>query len=149
MGNGVPAELFFSDSFPIVRFIGQAMFYNALWKGEITMEKYLAHIRRDDFDQIIAVQPVSQHCRNAAAHSSAALEPVSLSASGYLAGLVHDLGKYTEVFLSYIRQDRSTRLGQSYLCRRPAAAGALPQRRRGGLRRRGQRASGTGRWRTP
>ena len=74
------------------------------------MEKYLAHIRRDDFDQIIAVQPVSQHCRNAAAHSSAALEPVSLSASGYLAGLVHDLGKYTEVFLSYIR-DRIGRRG--------------------------------------
>ena len=66
------------------------------------MEDYLAHIRRDLSGRPIAVQTVRQHCHNTAEYAAQALEPVSLSASGYLAGLVHDAGKYTAGFQNYL-----------------------------------------------
>lgn len=66
------------------------------------MENYLAHIRRDLSENIVAVQSVSDHCRNAAKYAAETLEPVSLSACGYLAGLVHDAGKYTADFQNYL-----------------------------------------------
>lgn len=66
------------------------------------MEDFLAHIRRDLSGQPAEVQTVSQHCRNTARYAAQALEPVSLSAAGYLAGLVHDAGKYTAVFQEYL-----------------------------------------------
>ena len=66
------------------------------------MKSYLAHIRRDPFEKIIKVQSVSEHCRNTAKYAAEALESVSLTACGYLAGLVHDAGKYTADFQNYI-----------------------------------------------
>lgn len=67
------------------------------------MERYLAHIQRDPTGTITAVQSVSEHCRNAARYAAAALEPVGLSAAGEMAGLLHDLGKYTQQFQRYIK----------------------------------------------
>lgn len=66
------------------------------------MENYLAHVRRDLSGQPAAVQTVSEHCRNAARHAAQALEAVSLSDCGYLAGLLHDMGKYTGDFQNYL-----------------------------------------------
>lgn len=66
------------------------------------MEEFLAHIRRDPSGHIEAVQTVSQHCLNTAGHAKQALKAVSLSACGYLAGLLHDAGKYTEAFQNYL-----------------------------------------------
>lgn len=66
------------------------------------MESCLAHIQRDSSGAITAVQSVSNHCRNTAKYAAEALEPVSLSACGYLAGLVHDAGKYTASFQNYL-----------------------------------------------
>lgn len=67
------------------------------------MENYLAHIQRDSRNKITAVQSVSEHCRNTARYAAAALDPVGLSAAGELAGLLHDLGKYSEQFQQYIK----------------------------------------------
>ena len=66
------------------------------------MEEYLAHIRRDAGGQPTAVQTVSQHCHGTAKYAAQALKPVHLSAGGYLAGLVHDAGKYTASFQNYL-----------------------------------------------
>ena len=66
------------------------------------MEDFLAHIKKDLSGQPIAVQTVSQHCHNTAKYAAQCLEPVSLSAVGYLAGLVHDAGKYTANFQNYL-----------------------------------------------
>lgn len=60
--------------------------------------KYLAHIRPSDN----AEQTVKAHCRNAASYAKETLEPVSLSSTAYLAGLIHDMGKDTDVFQKYL-----------------------------------------------
>lgn len=73
------------------------------------MESCLAHIRRDSSGAITAVQPASEHCRNTARYAAAALEPVGLSAAGETAGLLHDLGKFTQQFQSYIKDRIGTR----------------------------------------
>lgn len=65
-------------------------------------ESYLAHIKKNTSGTIIASQSVSDHCRNTAKYAAEALELVSLSACGYLAGLVHDAGKYTAGFQNYL-----------------------------------------------
>ena len=66
------------------------------------MKNYLAHIRRDPSEKVIKVQSVSEHCRNTAKHASEALESVSLTSCGYLAGLVHDAGKFSADFQNYL-----------------------------------------------
>lgn len=73
------------------------------------MEKYLAHIQRDPDGHPIAAQTVSQHCRKAAKYAAEALAPVSLSACGDLAGLVHDAGKYTAAFQTYLKEQTGQR----------------------------------------
>lgn len=73
------------------------------------MENYLAHIQRELSGKITAVQSVSEHCHNTARYASLALEPVGLSVAGEMAGLLHDLGKYTEQFQSYIKGGVGTR----------------------------------------
>lgn len=65
------------------------------------MDPFPAHTRSDP-DGTVTVQTVSEHCRKTAAYAAQALKPVSLSACGYLAGLVHDAGKYTEQFRRYL-----------------------------------------------
>ena len=67
------------------------------------MENCLAHIQRDSSGKIIAVQSVSEHCLNTAKHAAVALAPVGLSAAGEMAGLLHDLGKYSAQFQTYIK----------------------------------------------
>lgn len=73
------------------------------------METHLAHIRRDSVGAMIAAQPVSDHCHNTAAYAASALEPVKLSAAGKTAGLLHDIGKYSEQFQAYIKDGIGTR----------------------------------------
>lgn len=58
---------------------------------------YIAHIREDG-----TVQSCSDHCRNTASTASSLLRPIGLSNTGYLAGLLHDMGKFSEEFFSYI-----------------------------------------------
>ena len=60
-------------------------------------DPFPAHIRNDGTEQ-----SVSEHCRGAASIAGADLKGVSLNNTGYLAGLLHDLGKYTDEFREYI-----------------------------------------------
>lgn len=73
------------------------------------MEKYLSHIRRDVSGNILAVQPVCDHCRKTAEYAAQALKTVSLTESGYLAGLLHDTGKYTTQFQDYLVNQTGSR----------------------------------------
>lgn len=66
------------------------------------MSRYLAHILRDADGVSLLEQTVSDHCHNTAQNAAKALEPVSLTACGYLAGLVHDAGKYTSDYQNYL-----------------------------------------------
>lgn len=73
------------------------------------MESCLAHIQSDSSRPTAAVQSVSEHCRNTAAYAALALEPIKLSAAGKIAGLLHDLGKYSAQFQAYIKDGIGTR----------------------------------------
>ncbi len=73
------------------------------------MGQFLAHIRRTADGEILASQTVREHCRKAAEYTARALEPVVLSASGYLAGLVHDAGKFSTSFQDYLLHGVGTR----------------------------------------
>ncbi len=59
---------------------------------------YPAHIRPED----AAIQTVVEHCAETAIYARAALEPVGLGETGYLAGLLHDDGKLTGAYRKYI-----------------------------------------------
>lgn len=73
------------------------------------MDSYLAHIKKNTSGTIIASQSVSEHCRNTAKYAAVALEPVGLSTAGGIAGLLHDLGKYSSQFQAYIKDGIGTR----------------------------------------
>lgn len=61
-----------------------------------------AHICRDDAGE--RYQTFAEHNRNTAQYAKAALEEAHLGNAAYLAGLVHDAGKATEAFQSYLRK---------------------------------------------
>lgn len=66
------------------------------------MDLFLAHIHRGLHKADAARQTVCEHCRKTAGYAAQALDPAGLSSSGYLAGLLHDAGKYTESFQTYL-----------------------------------------------
>lgn len=65
------------------------------------MNEYFAH---DASGQTQALQSADEHCRNTAKFAADALEAVRLRQSAYLAGLIHDLGKFTALFQEYLLQ---------------------------------------------
>ena len=72
--------------------------------GRLTVKKeenviYPAHIFWDG-----TVQTVAEHCRRTAEYASDSLKSVGLENSVYLAGLLHDCGKYSEEFKTYIEK---------------------------------------------
>lgn len=58
---------------------------------------YPAHISDDG-----AVQTVEEHCGNTANAAAGFLESAGLSNTAYMAGILHDCGKYSEEFKTYI-----------------------------------------------
>lgn len=62
------------------------------------MMLYPAHIDGE------RVQPVQDHCRNTAHRASACLRPAGLAQVGYLAGLLHDQGKFTKTYAQYLER---------------------------------------------
>lgn len=62
------------------------------------MGKYIAHIRADG-----TKQTCTEHCINTATIAFSLLSSVGLSKTGYLAGLLHDMGKFNDQFLNYIQ----------------------------------------------
>ena len=73
------------------------------------MADYSAHIRSGTNNAQPPVQTAADHCRQAAAYAAEVLEPVSLSACGYLAGLFHDAGKFTRRFQDYLLSGQGRR----------------------------------------
>jgi len=73
------------------------------------MECFLAHIRTDPAGAEEAVQTVKDHCRKTAEYAGRTLEMTGLAAAGYLAGLVHDAGKYAGQFQTYLRDGEGRR----------------------------------------
>ena len=63
---------------------------------------YPAHIKY--INNIKHVQTVAEHCRSVAARAGESLKDINLEKTGYLAGLIHDAGKLTESFKSYIEK---------------------------------------------
>ncbi len=71
------------------------------------MEHY-AHIRTD-CDGNLVRQTASSHCRNTAKYAQAQLSRIGLSHAAYLAGLLHDCGKFKEEFRHYLEDPHAVR----------------------------------------
>ena len=63
--------------------------------------EYDAH-RRTDPDGTVHTQTVYDHLLGTASRGAQCLRPVGLEQAGYLAGLLHDMGKYTAEFRQYL-----------------------------------------------
>lgn len=70
------------------------------------MKVFPAHIRNStcDGEDRPLIQPVQEHCRRSAEIAGACLQRAGLYHAAYLAGLVHDCGKFTEEFSTYIER---------------------------------------------
>lgn len=64
--------------------------------------EYPAHIRKVDGKKYI--QTVEEHCRGVAEIAAELLSDIGLEKTAYLAGIVHDLGKFSENFKNYIEK---------------------------------------------
>lgn len=59
--------------------------------------QHIAHITADG-----RIQTCKEHCRNAAEFAGQDLKGINLYHAGYLAGLLHDCGKFSNAFNTYI-----------------------------------------------
>lgn len=64
--------------------------------------EYPAHIRKVDDKKY--VQTVEEHCRGVSEIAAELLSNIGLEKTAYLAGMVHDLGKFSENFKNYIEK---------------------------------------------
>lgn len=64
--------------------------------------EYPAHIRKVDGKKYI--QTVEEHCRGVAEIAAELLSDIRLEKTAYLAGIIHDLGKFSENFKNYIEK---------------------------------------------
>lgn len=64
--------------------------------------EYPAHIRKVDDKKY--VQTVEEHCRRVAEIAAELLRDIGLGKTAYLAGIIHDLGKFSENFKNYIEK---------------------------------------------
>ena len=58
--------------------------------------EFPAHIRLGEGDP--AVQSVQEHCRETAQIAAETLRAIGVGSGAYLAGLLHDAGKFTQAF---------------------------------------------------
>lgn len=70
--------------------------------------EYFAHVRISE-DGSQSVQTAAEHCRNTAVYAAEVLEEVKLDQAAYLAGLVHDLGKFKQEFQNYLMEGKGVR----------------------------------------
>lgn len=62
------------------------------------MEAFLAHIRKDPSGQVEAVQTIAEHSRNTSMLCGHFADAFGAAKQGELAGLAHDIGKYSAAF---------------------------------------------------
>ena len=67
------------------------------------MRRHIAHIRQSDGTEQFA----SEHCQAVSALAAEYLASLRLAYTGRLAGLLHDMGKCTEAFDTYIRKSHA------------------------------------------
>lgn len=72
-------------------------------KNETTESEIISHIRRDETDQTIYVQSNSEHSLGVANLAKRFADEFGMGAWGYTLGLLHDKGKESHQFQSYIR----------------------------------------------
>lgn len=72
--------------------------------------KFIAHKRILD-DGSIERQTLMDHSRQTAAYAGACLEKVGMKKTGYLAGLLHDMGKYKKKFQLYLEEGDQSKRG--------------------------------------
>ncbi|WP_369282150.1 CRISPR-associated helicase Cas3' [Oscillibacter sp. GMB15532] len=66
------------------------------------MKKYLAHIAQINGER--TEQPLRTHSMNVASHAADKLKGIKLYHTAYLAGLLHDMGKYTGKYQDYLER---------------------------------------------
>jgi CRISPR-associated helicase Cas3/CRISPR-associated endonuclease Cas3-HD len=77
--------------------------YGNCRKGDSMENQYPAHIRTDA-NGVQTEQTVTAHCRGTARYAADSLNTVGFSSAGYLAGLLHDMGKFTKKFRAYLKK---------------------------------------------
>ena len=75
--------------------------------------RYYAHTTEDEHGKQLPPesgkwQPLADHLQNVATLAAQFAAPFGAKAEAYLAGLLHDLGKYRDEFQSYLRGERSS-----------------------------------------
>lgn len=69
------------------------------------MEAFLAHIRKDPSGQVEAVQTIAEHSRNTSMLCGHFADAFGAAKQGELAGLAHDIGKYSAAFQKRLQGD--------------------------------------------
>ena len=79
--------------------------------------EYPAHIRKVDGKKYI--QTVEEHCHGVAEIAAELLRDIGLEKTAYLAGIIHDLGKFSQKLYreSSRWRESSARISKPYLCR--------------------------------
>ena len=66
------------------------------------MKTFPAHIKYSVAEEEYLIQSVQDHCRQTANYAGSSLQSIDLYHCAYLAGLVHDCGKFTQAFHDYL-----------------------------------------------
>ena len=69
------------------------------------MYEYPGHIRVDEINRNKEhIQTAAEHCRHTAEYAEDALACIGLGMAAFLAGLIHDCGKFTHTYEDYLRK---------------------------------------------